>query len=150
MTPNAFFGKLEQSRSIRVDRSVVPRTSFLFFSLPFFLLREFAENNLPTRSGLFPTRALLQSQNSAINKARELSQALRRLYLGDREVCLHVSQVWCLAIGGGEFYPVLRTEILLTIGQTIFAHVQPYHSKNSLAMLARSISSLDLTACPHQ
>jgi hypothetical protein len=102
MMPNAFFGKLGQSRSTRADRLVAPGTSILFFSLPFFLLRQFAENNLPTRSGLFPTRALLQSQNSAIKKARELSQALRKLYADNRDVCLHVSQAWCLAIGDGE------------------------------------------------
>jgi hypothetical protein len=102
MMPNAFFGKLEQNRSVRADRLLAPRTSVLFFSLPFFLLRNFAENNLPTRSGLFPTRALLQSQNSAIKKARELSQASRRLFAGNQDMCVHVSQAWCLAIGDGE------------------------------------------------
>lgn len=95
MTPNVFFGNLAQDRSVR--------TSIVFFSIPFFLLREFAENDLASRSGLFPTRALLQSQNSAVKKARELSQVLRRLHNGDRDACLHVSQVWCLAIGDGEW-----------------------------------------------
>lgn len=102
MTPNVFFGSLAQDRSVRTDRLVAPRTSILFFSVPFFLLREFAENDLAPRSGLFPTRALLQSQNSAVKKARELSQALTRLQGGDRGICIHVSQVWCLAIGNGS------------------------------------------------
>lgn len=103
MMPNTFFGKLAPNSVIRSDRSGPPRTSILFFSLPYFLLRDFVENNLPTKSVLFPTRALLQSQNSAVKKARELSQAVRRLYVGERDVCLHVSQTWCLVIGDGKY-----------------------------------------------
>ncbi|KAE9963372.1 hypothetical protein BLS_009365 [Venturia inaequalis] len=89
MTPNVFFGNLAQDRSVRTDRLTVPRPSILFFSVPFLVLRDFAENNLAPRSGLFPTRALLQSQNSAVKKARELSQALRRLQHGNSDICLH-------------------------------------------------------------
>ncbi|QDS73894.1 hypothetical protein FKW77_007176 [Venturia effusa] len=125
MTPNAFFGSLDRDRSARRDQYIVPRTNLLFFSIPFFLLRELAENNLPTRSGLFPTQALLQSQNSAVKKARELSQALRRLYDGDRDICLHVSQVWCLAFGDEYLFTCSILALEDMMGESCKIHIQP-------------------------
>ncbi|TLD36737.1 hypothetical protein E2P81_ATG02519 [Venturia nashicola] len=125
MTPNVFFGNLTQDRSVRTDRLTAPRTSILFFSVPFFLLREFAENNLAPRSGLFPTRALLQSQNSAVKRARELSQALRKLQAGDRDICLHVSQVWCLAIGEDHLFTCSTLALEDLLGESCKINIQP-------------------------
>ncbi|KAE9992344.1 hypothetical protein EG327_009298 [Venturia inaequalis] len=131
MTPNVFFGNLAQDRSVRIDRLTVPRPSILFFSVPFFVLRDFAENNLAPRSGLFPTRALLQSQNSAVKKARELSQALRRLQHGNSDICLHVSQVWCLAFGNDHLFTCSTLALEDLLGESCKINTQPRPDHNS-------------------
>ena len=66
--------------------------------LPYFLLKRYTAQPLPSKSPLHPIRTLLQSHFPSAGKELDLQQVICALADTPKEHCIHVPQLWCLIL----------------------------------------------------
>ena len=91
-----------------------------WFSIPYFVLKEYAGLLVASTPDVFPAVTLLQALYSRTTEQRDMDQAVRQLGIGEKKDCFHIAQLWGLVVQNSKFISStsIRNRAKLTI-QTV-------------------------------
>lgn len=87
-----------ESSSDRELHGVSPRSTVMSLFFPYFSLETLRSVDLPEGSQDQPAMRLMQLYDSASKEGRDLQQAIALHDGSHGNICLHVSQLWCVVI----------------------------------------------------